>query len=506
MIKGLLTLFSSTKMQAGSALPVVPAPRVKPGSQSLPSYLKTANPSKTTPIAQTDRRLINVDITTYRNGANTQQVIRDFAAASPDLSAAIFAYLRTAITKEYTAVAKNVADGTFNPEATALVQHLLARFDLLPDYSDGFSGTNSIRSTSESLGKEIMLTGAMAAELVLGKDRLPRRIQPIAVSQLKFIPDNGILKPVQVVGGQQIDLDVPTFFYVALDQSLLDAYPSSPLEAALQPILFSQEFLNDVRRVVKRAIHPRVKVVIDEEKFRKSMPQEIQHDESKFLEYQASVIASIKATMDNLAPEDALIYFDTIGITLENNGNTSLSKEYEILSKMADAKMATGAKTLPAILGHGSGSSNIASTETMLQMLSAYGAVQSKLNEMYSRILTLGVRLFGFDVTVEFAYAPVDLRPESELEAFKAQKQSRVLELLSLGLVTDEEASLSLTGRLPPTGFKSLSGTMFKSNQSAANPNPNGDTNGGSTLNQNLNSDAPKGVRGGNNKANPQKG
>jgi hypothetical protein len=116
---------------------------------------------------------------------------------------------------------------------------------------------------------------------------------------------------------------------------------------------------------------------------------------------------------------------------------------------------------MPSILGHGSGSQNVASSETLLFMKNAKGMVQEKLNEIYSRALTLAVRLFGYDVYVEFRYADIDLRPESELEAFRSMRQSRILEQLSLGFITDEQASIELTGQLPPPGFKPLSGTGF---------------------------------------------
>lgn len=130
--------------------------------------------------------------------------------------------------------------------------------------------------------------------------------------------------------------------------------------------------------------------------------------------------------------------------------------------------MASAGKTLPSILGHGGGTQNVASAEAMLFMKSCAGAVQEKLNDLYSRALTLALRLFGLDVYVEFKYAPIDLRPENELEAFRAMKQSRVLELLSLGFYPDDEASILLTGNITPAGFKPLSGTNFRSPGAAA--------------------------------------
>jgi hypothetical protein len=281
-----------------------------------------------------------------------------------------------------------------------------------------------------------MLYGSYGVELVLDKTRLPERLQPISTTAIKFYPtDNGKrLKPVQEIAGVEVDLDIPTFFYGSVDQDLLEPYSASPLEPALQPVLFSTDFMNDLRRVVKRAIHPRVTVTIDEEKFRKGIPLEFQNDQEKIAGYMASVVSEIETKVNGLKPEDALIVFDTIGIEVVDHGNTNLSNEWEALQGFANSKLATGTKTMPTILGHGSASANIASAEALLYMKTADGLVRKKLNELYSRVFTLAVRLYGIDCYVEFAYEDIDLRPKNEVEAFKAMKQSRVLELLSLGL------------------------------------------------------------------------
>lgn len=462
------------EIRAGSNLaPVATPTKLKNQQQSLPSYLKTATPSKETEMPRADRSLASTDLETYRFGADSRTIIRNFAAASPDLSAAVNAYLRTAITPSYTAVAKNM-DGTFNRDATALVQQLLTRFDVVQDFSDGFSGVNSMRSNSESLGKELMLYGSCALELVLGKDRLPRTLQPISVTQIRFYPDKSgkWLAPKQLLSGTLIDLDLPTFFYTALDADLLEPYSSSPLESALQMTLFSTEFTNDLRRIVKKAVHPRMTVKIDEEKFRKNIPSEYSSDPVKLADFMTTFITEIEDMVNGLKPEDALVYFDTLGVELLSNGNSSLDAEYKALNGIIDAKLATGAKVLPSVLGHGDGSTNTASSETLLFMKNASGSVQEKLNEIYSRALTLGVRLFGQDVYVDFRYEEIDLRPKSELEAFRVMKQSRVLEQLSYGFITDDEASMQLTGQITPAGFKPLSGTLFMKS-AVADPNAN---------------------------------
>lgn len=489
-------------VEAATALPPVDVPKVKPNQQTRPPYVKrTATKSA---LTLNDRRLANTDITTFRTAGTSRKVIREFAAASPDLSNAVATAVRTAITSSYTAVAKDM-DGKFNREATQLLQQLLTRFNVVRSYEEGFSNINSIRENSEAMGNELMIEGACSLELVLDKARLPFKLLPVPVSTIEFLQDKDGLKPRQVVDGGYVDLDVPTFFYTSLDQSLLEPYSASPLEPAIAPALFLQEFMNDVRRVIRRSIHPRVHVTIDEDKFRKHLPAEAQHDETKMREAMNSLINEIETRINDLSPEDALVYFDTLGIEYADHGNTSLSSEYEAVKDLAESKLATGAKTMGTVLGHQAGSSNIASSETLLYMKHAEGAVQFKLNEIYSRALTLAVRLFGFDCYVEFKYARVDLRPDSELESFRSQRQSRVLELLSLGLVSDEEACLDLTGSLPPEGMEPLSGTGFMSKKPAEEDPYNGETNNGSALNKNLKSDAPKGARGSNTKGSPVK-
>jgi hypothetical protein len=493
-----------SSLKAAIGLEPLAPPKVKRGPLALPSFFKSAKPSTDSALARQDRLLASTDIATLRSASSTNAVMRAFVAASPDLSAAVFAYTRSVVTPKFSAYAKN-PDGTFNAEATSLLQQLITRFNVLPNYENGYACLGTLASTSESLIKEALSYGAMSCELVLNKQRLPDYIQPLSVTHIKFYPDSkGVLRPIQEISGNKSDLDTPCFFYLALDQDLLEPYASSPMESALQPAIFAAEFLNDVRRVVQQAIHPRLHATIDEDRLLKNVPPEAINDPDKRREWVNAVVANVRSAISDLEPDEAMVTLSSLGIKLLNNGNISLSSEYEVIRDIADAKLATGAKTLPVILGHEVGSSNVASTSTLIFMRNAQG-LQIKLNELYSRMFTLALRLYGLDVYAEFAYAPIDLRPDSELEAFKSIKQARVLELLSLGLLTDDEACLELTGHLPPPGYAPLTGTMFKVAPAQANSNPNGETNNGSTLNQNLNSDAPKGVKGQNKRNDPQK-
>lgn len=481
----------------GTAQFVFVQPKVPTQAQGYPGWTKTIAPT-TSALLKNDLSITNQDLaSTYRQGATTLKVIQDLTRVNPDLSAAVSAFLRVGIPEKYAAYAYN-PDGSFNRDATALANQILLRFDTLPDYTTGFAQTSTIRSLSESLGKELIQSGGAAMELVLDKSRLPNRFQAIPTGSLEFYPDDKGLNPKQVVSGVRIDLDQPTFFYTSLDQPLLTAYPVSPVESAIQPVLASLTFLNDLRRVCARHVYPRYDIMVDDEKLRARITPDIASDSEKLANYYNTILAEVETTINNLGVEDALLHFDFMSVKYIEGGNTDVPNTFSAVKDIYDSKISTGSKVMPSILGHSSASQNIASTETMLFLMSANGMVRLKLQELYSKALTLAVRLFGLDTIVQFRFDDIDLRPANELEAFKAMKQSRLLEQLSLGFMSDDEVCLMLTGGLTPPGYKPLSGTMFKTT-STSNSNPYSGSStgdGGGALNQSLRPKTPQDPKG----------
>lgn len=497
MFETLKSFLTRPIFQSAAALPPVVDPKVPNKPQAQQSFSKRTSTSKGEQrLMSTDRRTANLDILTLRNGTSTKSTIHDLAQVSPDLSASVYAYQRLVVTSGFKAVARNL-DGTINPDATKLVQSLIARFEYLTDYNDGFSAVSGITALGEQLCLELRLYGSCALELVLDKSRVPNRLVPISSTQLEFYEDDsGYVAPHQRVNGLDISLDYPTFFYESLDQDQLTAYSNSPMEAALQSTLADTEFTNDVRRSIKKALHPRMSVSIDSEKFRRSIPIDVAGDADKVATFQENFINGVSETVNGLEADDALVNFDSIAFSYLTNGNSSISAEWDTLQKMINSKQATGTKAPSFVLGHGSGSQNIASSESLLFLKYCEGT-QQKLNSIISRALTLSARLLGADVYVEFRFDAIDLRPKAELTTFRVMEQSRVLQLLSIGLLSDEEAAIAITGNLPPPGAAKLSGTFFLAG--ATDPNAvdvaSAQSNTGA-VNQTLNSDAPKAPKG----------
>jgi len=457
------TVFESPMFKAAAATPqtTLPVKPPKPGGLSLPGYRLTSTPTAARiPLKAFD--VTNVDLAaTYRNGATSIQVVRDLSRINPEMSGSKTANSRVGIPEKYIMIARN-PDNTFNRDATQLALQLAAQMETTPDYINGFSHISSLRSVSEALAREMQETGAMAMELILDKTRLPSRFQPIATTQLQFFDQKEGPQPQQLIGGQLIPLDTPTFFYAAVDPSILDIYPQSPLESAIQPVLASTSFLQDMRRLCSSQIYKRYDLSINEEKLRERIPMEILNDQEALTNYLNGVMAEVEAAVSNLGVDEALVHYDFFEVQYIANDTQDAGGTFDTVNSIYSGKVATGTKTPPSILGMGSTTQNLASTETLMFMINANGLVRLKLQEIYSKAFTLAVRLFGLDVMVEFEFDDIDLRPQAELESYKLMKQERLLNLLSLGMLTDDEVCLRLTGQLTPAGYTPLMGTGFK--------------------------------------------
>jgi len=448
-----------------------PLPKAPNAPQSLPAH-RTTVVALTSPIVVQDRNLANTDRLLARAQASTPKTLIELSQSSPELSSAIFMALRTAIPERFTVVGKNL-DGQVDRAATALAQELLTRLTFLGNVDGSYGSQQTIQSLSEQLGKELLIYGAASVEVALDKGRIPASLNVVGQNTLRRYDEDKSVRFVQYIGGVEIDLDIPTFIYVSLDQIVSSASASSPLESALQPVLADLQFSNDIRRALSRAVLPRLKATIDMEKLKKSCPPEILADSEAFAKYQNALITQVQTVLNGLAPEDALVSFDMVDYSYVDGGKDP-GAIIERVQKVLNGKLATGSKALPVTLGYAS-TSNASSAESLLYLKQCDG-IRRKLNELYSRALTVAVRLMGIDGYVEFTYAPLDLRPDSELAAFRAMDQAVTLEQLSLGFLTDDEAALQLTGHLTPDGFKPLSGTGFKTASPAVNQNPTSNT------------------------------
>lgn len=475
-------------VQAWAAvLPTMPFPKAPKGQQSLPGYRTQIEP-RTSALTRTDRLLATTDRLTSRTLSDTYKTVLELSKSSPDLASAVTFLLRTGIPEGYTVVARGL-DGQLDENGTGLAQELLRRLTFLGNPDGSFAQTYDVQTLSEMLGLEVILYGAMCGEVALDKARIPDQIRPISIQTIKFWDEDNTFRLTQRVAGTDIDLNFPTVILVTVDQVQTEMYPSSYVESAIQPLLTDIDFNNDLRRVLKRAVMPRLVATIDSDMVKKLCPPAILQDADKFRAYKQALIDEISGVLNNANPEDAIVTYNSVKYDFLSAQGADPSAIIQRVQDVLNGKLAAGSKTLPVILGHGV-ASNAASTESMLYVKQA-DMLRRKLNEFYSRALTCACRVMGQDVYVEFRYDDIDLRPAAELEAFFAMKQSRILMQLSLGLITDAEACVMLTGKMPPAGYKPLTGTMFMAPQQAA-VNPSNPSSNTSTMGQTLDPGTPK--------------
>lgn len=464
----------------GSMLP--PQEPLKPpkgGGSSIPAWRRAATPS-TGEISKKAFDVTNVDlVSSFRTGATTAENVRNFVRISPEMSASMTANNRVGIPERYLAIARN-PDLSYSPEGTRLIMQWLRQLNSMPDYFDGFSKVGSLRSVCEALGRSMSTEGAMAVELVLDKNRYPSSFQPIGVSSIVFEEDGNGVKPFQKIGGELIDLDLPTVFYTGVDTDLYDIYPQSPMESAVQPVLAATTFLTDLRRICARHVYPRYEIILDEEIVKKNMPSEALETPETEANYLNSLFDAAETAINDLGVEEALVHYDFFQVKVLEVSGADASETFNTINDITRGKLATSLKTPPSVLGMGASSQTLASSETLMYMLQVDGMIRMKLQEILSKALTLVARLYGLEVSVEFEFDNIDLRAKNELEAYFSMKQSRLLTQLSFGFITDEECCLRLTYQLPPAGYTMRSGTLFPvAPAAAAADNGNNDSTTG---------------------------
>ena len=432
----------------------------------------------------TDRGVVgfNRDIRDLRT-SDVLTAIREMRRQDGSFATAIAAYVEIAMSG-YTITAYESQTHQFSDAGTQLARSVVASFDTLFDYTEGFSVRENVESTLKTALLESLLSGGIGLELVLDKTRLPDRLQVVDVRTIKAISEgDGTWYPRQEVSGQDpIDLDIPTFWMAFVHREAAQVYSRSTLEAALTASFTFSEYVQDVRRVVKRSGMDRMVVVLDSEKVVNSAPASIRRDAKKLREFMDSMRVTVENTLGAINPEDAIVCYDFAKPEYLQSGQGKQT-DYTALMNTYAGLQASALKTPPSILGLRleGGSQALGNIESLI-FLKIATAIQTPVEQVMSRALTLACRLYGEDVYVEFQFDPINLRPADELAAFRTMQQTDILRKLSLGFISDEEAAHMLgTGPRPP-GAPPLSGTMFPVDGGGTAPPAQGDTPMGRTL------------------------
>lgn len=417
------------------------------------------------------------DIYSQRQAYRSDDLMEIMFANDPDVSAAVNAYLTVANTPPVIEIRD--FDGQFVPEAYPVLRQIITGLTHQFDLTQGYQSKTSLRRVSESLRFIALLRGACSLELVADENLFPTELRMVDTGSIRwreFLP--GQYKPLQITRQHQvpIDLDIPTYFWASHRTSPLSMYPTSPFVSAINTIAARTEVIQTLYRIMAMTGVPRIEVTVMEQVLRNAAPANMQNDATKMRNWVNERINEIRGSFQSIRPDEALIHTDATEVGILNEKMPGLMMDITPIIGVLNGQNTAALKSVSTVLGRGESGVNTASVEARIFSLNA-DELNGPVSECLSRAFTCAMQLRGFPVVVTYGFTPSEMRPTTELEPMLAVRQGRLLTALSLGLITDEEYSLAMLGRLPLPGQKKLSGTNFQAPTpaDAPTPSPNAD-------------------------------
>lgn len=418
------------------------------------------------------------DIFSNRTANDSRTLILDLLKFDPDFSAALHAYLTVANTQPIF----EVYDTNDEPDRAGqqMLQQILVAMMNRTDYSDGFRMLLTLDVIAEAMRYMILARGAIASELVVDKTFIPREVRTVDFAELEWVEkQSGQYKPVQVTSkNEEIDLDIPTFFVRYYRQNPTEIYPQSIFVSAINTVAARQQVMNDLYRIMNLTGYPRIEAKVLEEVLRKNAPAGIREDENQMRIWMKARLDEIAAQVANMRPDTVWVHYDSVESKILNEKGSNASLDVSGIIGILNSINQSALKTMATVIGRGTGSGvNTATVEARIFTMMA-DEINKPIADIFSAMFTLALRLQGSQSYVHCYFEKAEMRPLTELEAQYAIKQARYLELLSHGVITDDEFHLQMFGRFRPDSAPELSGTGFYEGSAQVDTGdvtPNGD-------------------------------
>lgn len=456
------------------------------GAANTPTF----DPTSKTGVLTVPRYMEHLsDIFDSRLADDSRTLIKQLMISDPEVSAAFNGYLTLANTEPV--ILARAFDGTIDRTYTQMAYDTLTAITTQLDYTLGFQIRPSMEALSADLRTMLLMRGTCMGELVFDKKGAPselRLIDPVSINWVEKAPNQ--YKPFQKVSGKSADvsLDYPTIFWSTFRRDPTGLHTHSPFTAAINTLAARQQICNDLYRVMKITGFPRMHIRVVEEILLKSVPGNIAQDPNKVREWVNERLGEIAGKFANLRADQAFISSDSVEASLLNENNPAAALDITNVIEVLNAQNSAGLRSMPTLLGRGGSGVNTASVEARIAALNA-DELNNPVADFWSDLLSFYVRLNGFQGVVEVKYRKCEMRPETELQSQLTMKAARLLQDLSLGVISDEEYALEMWGRLPLESQPPLSGTGFMAPQNASvdatNVTPNADPLGRSVASPN---------------------
>ncbi len=418
------------------------------------------------------------DLFESRVSENSNDLLTELFTHDPDISAAVNAYLTVANTEPMIVVRDE--NGEIDREGTKTVHQLIQAMTDRWDYSQKFQLKPNMQSLSEMMRYSVLLRGAVGAELVLDKMLLPSQIRLVDMATIEWLEKQpGVYKPQQVVQGQNepTSLDIPAFFVSFFRRNPNRIYTYSHFVSAINTVAARQQVINDLYRIMQITGFPRIELEVLEEVLLKNAPASVKKTPREQSEWVNTRLQEVADTFGNLRADQVYAHTDAVQAKMLNDRKAGVELNIKEVIEVLNAQNQAALKVMATIIGRGEKGANTASVEARIFAMNA-DELNEPVAEMWSNLLTLALRLTGNAGRVEVVFAKAELRPETELEPQLTLKQTRHLQELSLGIITDDEYHLWMHRRPRPDSAPELSGTGFMdknpSSVDAEGVSPNG--------------------------------
>lgn len=443
-----------------SLLNILPAKKKSPtgGFTQTPTF----NPfSPDRPLALPAFQDHLTDIFTSRQSSDTRTLLKQLFRTDPDISAAVNGYLSLANTRMIV-YAENI-DGEIDPDVSQQLQKLLWRLTRQVDYTQGFQLKQSLEQLNADFRYMLLLRGGLATELVFDKTQAPDSIRNLDFASIRFQETKpGVFTPLQqqTGGGQPVPITSPAFFVSYYRRDPTTVYADATFVAAINTIAARQQVINDLYRIMKLTGFPRITAKVIEQVVIESAPANVKNDGDKLKLYVRDRMTELRGQIEGLSADQSIVHSDSVEFKILNEKNPGVGVDISKVIEVLNAQNQAALKTMATILGRGTAGVNTSSVEA--RMASMYAdELNEPLAEMWGKILSFALHQSGFQGFAIVKFEKSELRPDTELEPQRQIKASRMRQDLSDGIITDEEYTLALYGRLPRPGAPTLSGTGF---------------------------------------------
>lgn len=415
-----------------------------------------------------------IDLFASRAAQDAPTLLKSLFQQDPDVSAAVNAFLTVADVEPYWVVRDPT--GAISRDGHVMLTQVMAALFSRSDYTQpaNFQLKESLRALCANFRYMALLRGALAAELVLDKAALPSEIRSVDYHSLLWTEIKpGVYLPQQkpTSGGTYIDLNIPTFFISHFRRDPTDIYANSFFVSSINTIAARQQVINDLYRIMRIVGYPRIEISLMEEVLRKNAPADCKTDEIKMMTWLEARRSELTQVLSGLRADQAFVHFDSVESKIMNDSKPGATLDITAIIETLNAQNQAALKVMGTVIGRGEAGVNTASIEARIFALNAE-QLNVPIADLLSQIFTLAIRLNGIEATVEFCFEKIELRPMLELEPQLTMKQTRYLQLLSLGIISDDDFSIELFNRISPDGSTKLSGTNFMA------PAPAVDTSG----------------------------